>query len=52
MICALTSPMYLPLSQILSSSKSFLWTSTHHEAFNAMKAMVAKDMMLAYPDLT
>ena len=34
----------------LTGSKSFIWTSTHHEAFNAMKAMVAKDLMLAYPE--
>ena len=48
--------MWLHRSHVLAPvtdlyiSKSFIWTSTHHEAFNAMKAMVAKDMMLAYPD--
>ena len=42
------SHVLVPLTE-LTSSKSFIWTSTHHEAFNAMKAMVAKDAMLAYP---
>ena len=43
------SHVLAPLTD-LTGSKSFIWTSTHHEAFNAMKAMVAKDAMLAYPD--
>ena len=43
------SHVLAPLTD-LASSKSFIWTSTHHEAFNAMKAMVAKDTVLAYPD--
>ena len=43
------SHVLAPLTD-LTGSKSFIWTSTHHEAFNAMKAMVAKDAMLAYLD--
>ena len=43
------SHVLAPLTD-LTSSKSFIWTSTHQEAFNAMKAMVAKDAMLRYPD--
>ena len=42
------SHVLAPLTD-LTSSKSFVWTSTHQEAFNAMKAMVSKDAMLAYP---
>ena len=43
------SHVLAPLTD-LTGSNSFIWTSTHHEAFSAMKAMVAKDVMLAYPD--
>ena len=42
------SHVLAPLTD-LTISKSLIWTSTHHEAFNAMKAMVAKEAMLAYP---
>ena len=34
----------------LTGSKSFKWTDQHTKAFQAMKALIAKDTMCAYPD--
>ena len=34
----------------LTGSKTFRWTDVHTKAFEAMKALIAKDTMCAYPD--
>ena len=38
-----------PLTELLGT-KTFVWTEAQSKAFKQMKAMLAKDTMLAYPD--
>jgi hypothetical protein len=38
------------LTDLLSTSKHFVWTEVHDEAFAAVKAQVMKTTMLSFPD--
>ena len=44
------SHVFAPLHE-LTGVKSFVWEPTHERAFQTMKAMVAAEAMLYYPDL-
>ncbi len=39
-----------PLTELLRNPKSFKWKPIHDRAFQAMKALVAQDTLLVYPD--
>jgi RNase H-like domain found in reverse transcriptase len=39
-----------PLTALSGSKRSLLWTKECQSAFNAMKALIAKDTFLKYPD--
>jgi hypothetical protein len=41
--------MFTPLTN-LTDKGCFIWTSEHQHAFNIMKALIAQDCMLCYPD--
>ena len=41
-----------PLSSLTSTSVPFKWKDTHTTAFNAIKALITHDVMLAYPDFS
>ena len=43
------SHILTPLTDHIGT-KQFLWTGVHDKAFVAMKAKIAKDTLLAYPD--
>eukprot|EP00978_Attheya_sp_CCMP212_P030358 scaffold111347_cov25-Attheya_sp.AAC.2 len=39
-----------PLTGLVHGKKDVQWTEIHTAAFNAMKALMAKDCILSYPD--
>ena len=43
------SHILAPLTN-LTGIGSFVWTSTHQQAFDAMKALMVEDVLLRYPD--
>ena len=43
------SHILAPLTDLIGT-KQFLWTEAHDKAFKAMKAQIAKDTLLSYPD--
>ena len=38
-----------PLTELIGKG-AFVWTKQHQQAFEAMKALMAKDALLAYPN--
>ena len=43
------SHILAPLTDLIGT-KQFVWSAEHDKAFKAMKAQIAKDTLLAYPD--
>ena len=43
------SHILAPLTNVTGKG-TFIWTSTHQQAFDAMKALMVKDVLLRYPD--
>lgn len=39
-----------PLSRLTGSKSTFKWEQEHQEAFEKLKGMIARDVMLAFPD--
>jgi len=46
------SHLLAPLAELAGKKTTFEWTSTHQEAFEAIKAAVSKDALLSFPDYT
>jgi hypothetical protein len=44
------SHVLAPLSKLCSKNVTWKWTEAHRKAFNEAKKIVARDVMLAYPD--
>ena len=41
-----------PLTKICSTKSKFIWTATEQKAFEDMKKIVGRDVLLSYPDFT
>ena len=39
-----------PLTKLISSNVKFKWTDKHQKAFEAMKKMISREVLLAHPD--
>jgi hypothetical protein len=47
----LQSHLLAPLSSLTSSKVKWKWTTEHQETFKKMKALIAKETLLTFPDL-
>jgi hypothetical protein len=47
---ALLSHLLAPLSSLTSAKVKWKWTTEHQEAFDKMKALIAKETLLTFPD--
>ena len=41
-----------PLTRLCSKNKKFVWTETEQKAFETMKSIIGKDILLAYPNFS
>jgi hypothetical protein len=48
----LRSHLLAPLSALTSSKVKWKWTTEHQEAFEKMKALIAKETLLTFPDIS
>jgi hypothetical protein len=48
----LRSHLLAPLSSIISAKVKWKWTTEHQEAFDKMKALIAKETLLTFPDFS
>ena len=46
------STLLAPLTALTSKDKPFIWTAEHTECFNAIKRVVGREVLLAYPDFS
>jgi hypothetical protein len=48
----LRSHLLAPLSSLTSAKVKWKWTTVHQEAFDKMKALIAKETLLTFPDFS
>jgi hypothetical protein len=48
----LRSHLLAPLSLLTSAKVKWKWTTEHQEAFDQMKALIAKETLLTFPDFS
>jgi hypothetical protein len=48
----LRSHLLAPLSSLTSSKVKWKWTTEHQELFDKMKALIAKETLLTFPDIS
>jgi hypothetical protein len=48
----LRSHLLAPLSSLTSSKVKWKWTTEHQESFDKMKALIAKETLLTFPDFS
>jgi hypothetical protein len=48
----LRSHLLAPLSSLTSAKVKWKWTTEHQEAFDKMKALIAKETLLTFPDFS
>ena len=46
------SLIFHPLTQLTSTKATFLWTPVHQKAFDLIKNVMARQILLKYPDFT
>ena len=46
------SHLLAPLTSLTSKNVKFKWTEEHQKAFDAVKAVIAQETMLTYPDFS
>jgi RNase H-like domain found in reverse transcriptase len=44
------SHLLAPLTQLVSNSERFQWTTVHQEAYNEVKRVISKETLLSFPD--
>jgi hypothetical protein len=51
-MCVHRSELLVPLTKLTSSKQKFVWTDVEQTAFDNVKKLMSKEVMLAYPDFT
>jgi RNase H-like domain found in reverse transcriptase len=44
------SDLLAPVTQLVSNSETFQWTTVHQEAYNEVKPVISKETLLSFPD--